>query len=140
MKFEFTSRKSVLLLGAAVLASTAIACGAKTETKPAAEAPKAAATEAAPAKATPAAQQLKPNADRVVSVDWLAGKTADANVVSIDLRTKEKYDAGHIPGAVWINTADFNQKKGDIGELASAQQIGAALGKVGIKPENTIVL
>jgi len=142
MKFEFTSRKSVLLVGAAVLASTAIACGAKTETKPAAEAPKAAATTAtaAPAKATPAAQQLKPNADRIVSVDWLAGKTGDANVVSIDLRAKDKYDAGHIPGAVWIATADFNQKKGDIGELASAQQIAAALAKVGIKPESTIVL
>ena len=140
MKFEFTSRKSVLLLGAAVLASTAIACGAQTATKPAAEAPKAAATEAAPPKATPGAQQLKPNPDRVVTVEWLAGKTSDANVVSIDLRAKDKYDAGHIPGAVWINTADFNQKKGDIGELASAQQIATALGKVGIKPENTVVL
>jgi len=144
MKFDFTPRKSVWLLGAAVLASTAIACGAQTETKPAAEAPKAAATTAAataaPAKATPAAQQLKPNLDRLVSIDWLTGKASDANVVVADLRTKAKYDAGHIPGAVWLSTAEFNQKKGDIGELASAEQIAAALGKAGIKPEHTIVL
>ncbi|MDA0301621.1 MAG: sulfurtransferase [Chloroflexi bacterium] len=138
MKFDFTPRKSVWLLGAAVLASAAIACGAQTETKPA-EAPKAAAT-AAPAKATPAAQQLKPNLDRLVSVDWLAGKASDANVVVADLRTKAKYDAGHIPGAVWLSTAEFNQKKGGIGELAAAAQIATALGKAGIKPEHTVVL
>ncbi|MGE3858184.1 MAG: sulfurtransferase [Dehalococcoidia bacterium] len=144
MKFELASRKGVMLTGAAVLASLAIACGAKEEAKPAAEAPKAAATAAAttaaPAKATPAAQQLKPNPDRLVSVDWLAGKTSDPNVVIVDLRAKAKYDAGHIPGAVLMATADFNQKKGDIGELASAEQIAGALSKAGIKPEQTIVL
>ena len=130
MKIELMSRKGVLLLGAALLASTAIACGSNNATPPAAP----------PAKATPAAQVLKPNADRVVNVEWLSGKIADANVVSIDLRTKDKYEAGHIPGAVWISTADFNVKTGDIGDLAPASQIAAALGKVGITPANTIVL
>ena len=126
MKIELMSRKGVLLLGTALLASTAIACGSN--------------NAAPPAKATPAAQVLKPNADRVVNVEWLSGKIADANVVSIDLRTKDKYEAGHIPGAVWISTADFNVKTGDIGDLAPASQIAAALGKVGITPANTIVL
>ena len=130
MKIELMSRKGVLLLGAALLASTAIACGSNNAAPPAAP----------PAKATPAAQVLKPNADRVVNVEWLSGKIADANVVSIDLRTKDKYEAGHIPGAVWISTADFNVKTGDIGDLAPASQIAAALGKVGITPANTIVL
>ena len=130
MKIELMSRKGVLLLGAALLASTAVACGSNNAVPPAAP----------PAKATPAAQVLKPNADRVVNVEWLSGKIADANVVSIDLRTKDKYEAGHIPGAVWISTADFNVKTGDIGDLAPASQIAAALGKVGITPANTIVL
>ena len=134
MKIELMLRRGVLLLGAALLASTAIACGSNNA------APPAAPPAAAPAKATPAAQALKPNADRVVNVEWLSGKIADANVVSIDLRAKDKYEAGHIPGAVWISTADFNVKKGDIGDLASASQIAAALGKVGITPANTIVL
>lgn len=121
------------------IAALAVGCSGGGETK---AAPSASPKASAAASATPKAAgvNLKPNLDRVVSVDWLAGKTSDASVVAIDLRTKEKYDAGHIPGAVWIATADFNQKTGDISELAAATQIASALGKAGIKPSDTIVL
>ncbi len=122
---------------AAGIAVAAVGCSAGGDSS-GEQAPKAAATTAAQPKA--ASTNLRPTADKVVSVDWLAGKTSDPSVVSIDLRTKEKYDAGHIPGAVWIATSEFNQKQGDITELAAADQIATALGKAGIKPTDTIVL
>lgn len=124
-------------IAAASIAALAVACssGAVSE-----EAKAPAGTAAATTASKAASSSLKPNADRIVSVDWLAGKTSDASVVAIDLRAKDKYEAGHIPGAVWIATADFSQKKGDITELAAADQIAAALGKVGIRPEDTVVL
>lgn len=137
MKFSLTPRKGVLL-GATLLAATAIACGS--QAKPAEQQPAAASTAAAStATAKAAASALKPNLDRIVNVEWLAGKASDANVVAVDLRAKAKYDAGHIPGAVWLATADLSTKKGDIGELAPAEQIAAALGKLGIKPTDTVV-
>lgn len=136
---SFWTPRAGVLAGAAFLAATAIACGA--EAKPAAgDAPKAASTAAATATvAKPAAAALKPNPDRAVSVDWLAGKLSDTAVVPVDLRTKEKYDAGHIPGAVLLASAAFNQKTGDVTDLAPAAQVAEALGKIGVKPTDTIV-
>ena len=139
MSIEITSRRSVLLLATAVLAGAAIACGAKDTARPAAEAPKVTNSAAAVPQVAPA----KPGyavADRVVSTEWLAGKTSDSSVVSFDLRKKEAYDAGHVPGAVWISTADFNVAKAGVTDLAPAAQIEAALSKAGVKPDTTIVL
>ena len=137
---SFWTPRAGVLAGAAFLAATAIACGA--EAKPAAgDAPKAASTATAAATAAPkaAAATLKPNLDRAVSVDWLAGKLSDPAVVPVDLRTKEKYDAGHIPGAVLLSSAAFNQKTGDVTDLAPAAQVAEALSKIGVKPTDTIV-
>ncbi|MCC6238371.1 MAG: sulfurtransferase [Dehalococcoidia bacterium] len=129
-------------IAAASVAALAVACssGAVTEEPKVSGTQAAASATAATTASKAASTTLKPNADRIVSIDWLAGKTSDASVVALDLRAKDKYEAGHIPGAVWIATADFNQKKGDITELAPADQIAAALGKAGIRPEDTIVL
>ena len=139
MKIKSMPARGLLLFGAAVLASTAIACGANNAAKPAAEAPKLTNSAAGVPQATPA----KPGyaaPDRGVSVEWLAGKTSDASVISIDLRKKEAYEAGHIPGAVWMSTGDFNVTKAGVTDLAPTAQIEAALSKAGVKPDSTIVL
>ncbi len=139
MAFLWTPRLDVLVV--TLIAATTIACG--TQAKPAGDAPKAAATAAATATATatakPAGAVLKPNPDRAVSVDWLAGKLNDPAVVPVDLRTKEKYDAGHIPGAVLLASAAFSQKTGDVSDLAPAAQVAEALSKIGVKPTDAIV-
>ncbi len=107
MKIRFPPGTGALLLGVVLLASTAIACGAPPASPPAVEAP--------PQSAAPT---LKADSDRLVSPEWLAGKTADANVVTIDLRAKPKYEAGHIPGAetvvqatvqLFVETADHSR-------------------------------
>ncbi|MFA7249077.1 MAG: sulfurtransferase [Dehalococcoidia bacterium] len=141
MSINFRAPRGVLLLGAAALAATAVACGASSPAKPA-EAPKAAATTAATATATATATPKTGYAvpERVATTEWLAGKTSDPNVISFDLRKKDAYDAGHIPGAVWISTADFNLAKAGVTDLAPAAQIASVLGKAGVKPETTIVL
>ena len=134
---SFWTPRAGVLAGAALIAATAIACGS--QAKPAAgDAPKAASTAAATATKA-AAVALKPNPDRAVSVDWLASKLNDATVVPVDLRTKDKYDAGHIPGAVLLASAALNQKTGDVTDLAPAAQVAEALGKIGVKPTDTVV-
>lgn len=140
MKTRIAAHRGLALIGAAALAGLAIACGSNTAAKPAAEAPKAAAT-AAPATPT-AAPAVKGGyaSERAVTAEWLAGKVSDPNVISFDLRKKEAYDAGHIPGAVWVNTADFNVAKAGVTDLAPAAQVEAALSKLGVKPDTTIVL
>ena len=36
---------------------------------------------------------------RIVSIEWLVAHQHDANVVVVDVRPRDYYDAGHIPGA-----------------------------------------
>ena len=48
-------------------------------------------------------------------------------------------EAKHIPGAIFIPTADFYNKKGVVTDLAPAEQIAASLGKAGVKQTDTIV-
>ena len=69
---------------------------------------------------------------------WLNGKLADASYAIVDLRKRESYDAGHIPGAVWYDSAklkDPDEKLYVIRDSLFAQY----LGDIGIDNSKTIV-
>src|SRR3972149_7176323 len=69
---------------------------------------------------------------------WLNGKLADASYAIVDLRKRESYDAGHIPGAVWYDSAklkDPDEKLYVIRDSLFAQ----SLGDIGIDNSKTVV-
>ncbi len=132
------SRRSFLsLMGSAAGLAFVAACGAGDTAKdsgssaPAAVSGAAPATSAgAPAAAATTAPTGYAKPELLLDTEAVVAKLTDAKTVIVDLRKKESYDAGHIPGAVWYDSAKlkdpdeklyvireklFSQLAGDIG-------------------------
>mgnify|MGYP001243447219 FL=1 len=82
------------------------------------------------------------NYSRLVSTEWLENELDNENVIIIDVRKKEQYDAGHIPGAYHMTPGEVFQQEinGVKGMLPPASHIEKNLSIVGATPESTIVL
>jgi thiosulfate/3-mercaptopyruvate sulfurtransferase len=77
--------------------------------------------------------------DLLAETDWLAGKLGDPSLVIVDIRKKEAYEAGHIPGAVWYDQAalkDPDEKLYVIRESLFAEKAGA----LGIDTSKEVVI
>tara|TARA_A100001037_G_scaffold91049_1_gene82513 strand:+ start:364 stop:1293 length:930 start_codon:yes stop_codon:yes gene_type:complete len=82
------------------------------------------------------------DSSRLVSTEWLENELDNENVIIIDVRKKEQYDAGHIPGAYHMTPGEVFQQEinGVKGMLPPASHIEKNLSIVGATPESTIVL
>lgn len=134
--------RTAFLTATAAAAVFGAACGSD-EAKPqaAATTPTAAPANAAvPTVVAAKAGYAFP--DKLVTTTWVTENATKANVLVLDLRKKEDYDAGHIPGASWINTADLSvtDKNGVKGQIAPAEKVASVFAAVGAKPDTTIVL
>ena len=81
------------------------------------------------------------DSSRLVSTDWLENELSSGDVIVIDVRKKEQYDAGHIPGAYHMTPGEVFQKEidGVKGMLPSAGHIESNLSLTGATPDSTIV-
>ncbi len=80
---------------------------------------------------------------RLVTTEWVQAHLEDPTVLLIDLRSREEYDAGHIPGAVHLpakETFQADDPRGVPGMLPGDAHIARALGAIGATPETTLVL
>jgi thiosulfate/3-mercaptopyruvate sulfurtransferase len=82
------------------------------------------------------------DSSRLVSTEWLSSHLNDKNLVVVDLRKKEDYDAGHIPGALHLTPGEvFQQTINEVkGMLPTLTHIEKHLGSIGLTPESVIVL
>lgn len=99
--------------------------------------------------------------DDLVSTAWLATHIDNQNVRVVDIRgyvrttdlgegrqgaeyagARDEYDAGHIPGAVYVDwTTDITDPGSPIkAQIASAERFGAAMGERGIGNETDVVV
>ena len=53
------------------------------------------------------------DSSRLVSTDWLENELSNEDVIVIDVRNKEQYDAGHIPGAYHMTPGEVFQQEID---------------------------
>ena len=80
--------------------------------------------------------------EKLVSAKWLNENLDKKDIKIIDVRKPEKYDAGHIPGAIRITPNDVFQwvdDNGIKGMLPSSAHIATTLASIGIEPDDTIV-
>lgn len=129
------------LLVVAVFSTLLVACGGDDGE----DAPAATATTAASGGTTPQVQASPTTDPNAYSRPELLTETAqlekmlgDSSLVIVDLRKKESYDAGHIPGAVWYDTAflkDPDEKLYVINENLFAEKVG----EVGIDTTKKVV-
>jgi thiosulfate/3-mercaptopyruvate sulfurtransferase len=83
----------------------------------------------------------------VVSADWLAEHAADAGVKIVDFRWtlaggvgRDQYDAGHIPGAVFVSMDDVTGTGPGRHPLPARDQFEAAMRRAGIDDESRVVV
>jgi len=78
-----------------------------------------------------------PRADLLIDAAELARPEASKRFMIFDTRGKEKYEAGHVPGSIWIDVPEWN-KSFAAGPDRSAWQ--ARLGRLGITEETPVVV
>src|ERR1051326_5120567 len=82
--------------------------------------------------------------DLVVTPAWLAQHLHDPDLVVLQVGTKETYDAGHIPGARFLDWMDFHNMDAKPGELTLEMPPAAALHdafqNVGVSDKSHLVI
>ncbi len=79
----------------------------------------------------------------LVSADWLAKHIDDKNLVLLHVGDKKEFDAGHIPGAQFVQRGDFSTPPGEgklILQLPPVEQLKAAFEKLGVSDNSRIVI
>ena len=79
---------------------------------------------------------------RLVSTEWLESEIDNEEIIIIDVRKKEDYDKGHIPGAFHMTPGEVFQQEinGVKGMLPQSSHIEKNLSLIGAKNNSTIVL
>src|SRR5215469_6737958 len=77
------------------------------------------------------AQQQTERADMLISTAWLQEHLADSDLVVLQVgRSREPYDAGHIPGARFVAFDEFvEQRKNSLNALPSVATLQAVFEK-----------
>jgi thiosulfate/3-mercaptopyruvate sulfurtransferase len=79
--------------------------------------------------------------DPIVSADWLQKNLKTPNLVIVDLRKVEDYQAGHIPGSVNVFYGSWAIKAGTLlNELPPLDDLSDVIGGAGIGSDSTVVL
>ncbi len=129
-------RFALIAVGLLALAGLATACGG--DSKPATSTSQATAASGQASGQPATDPNAYANPQLLAETSWLNGKLTDKTVVVVDLRKKEYYDAGHIPGAVWYDAnllKDPDQKLYVIRDTLFAQYAG----DIGIDNTKTVV-
>jgi thiosulfate/3-mercaptopyruvate sulfurtransferase len=119
-------RKLFLVTALALLAAVVLGC--------------AGAAPPAAAPATTAAGYAKP--DVLVDTAWVRDHLDDASVRLVDVSSADSYQEGHLPGAVFLDRqSDLTTESGGVrGQIASAEKVSAALSRLGVERDDTVVL
>jgi thiosulfate/3-mercaptopyruvate sulfurtransferase len=83
---------------------------------------------------------MDPNAEMLVGTEWLAERLEDPGIVVVDMRWREdgsgrdRYEAGHVPGAVFIDwSTDLVDPNADVAfMLAPPDVFAAAMERAGV--------
>jgi len=118
-----SSANRIVLTGLLLLAFLLAACG-----------------PAKPQDTAPTAIPLDyPNADLLVTAGWLADHLADPDLRIVDLRTAQRYDQGHVPGAVSVPVDEIAPMVDNIPFEFDQEAVQAVLDDIGLTPDMTVV-
>jgi thiosulfate/3-mercaptopyruvate sulfurtransferase len=88
---------------------------------------------------TPVSQRGYAHPELLVETDWLAANLQNPALRIIDTRAKERYDAGHIPGAASIVAAG-NVPRADNGDMGTPEEFASLAGALGVDATSEVVL
>jgi thiosulfate/3-mercaptopyruvate sulfurtransferase len=76
----------------------------------------------------------------LVETAWLAANLHDARLRILDVRPADKYQQGHIPGAINVIVGQLDQKVGEVQDVASAEKITEIFGNLGVGNEHQVII
>ncbi len=87
-------------------------------------------------------QRQTDRADMLVSTNWLQEHLADPNLVVLQVgRSREQYDAGHVPGARFVAFDEsVEQHKESLNALPPVATLQAVFEKLGVGDDSKLVL
>src|SRR5882724_6067139 len=88
------------------------------------------------AASSPRAGEAQPTpgapVDRLVSTKWLDDNIIRPEIVLVDVRPRETFEQGHIPGASWLDEARLVQRDGAAAVILPADEFKRLVESVGI--------
>jgi len=79
--------------------------------------------------------------DVLVDTEWVEASSDDPNVKLVEVGTEDAFGEGHVPGAVLLNSGSLVNPDDPIGgQIATAEQVAAALSGVGVERDDIVVL
>ena len=76
----------------------------------------------------------------LMETDSLAKNLNDPKLRIVDLRAADKYQAGHIPGSVNLNSNQLDQMYGTVQNVAPPEKVAEVVGNLGISNDTKVVL
>jgi len=76
----------------------------------------------------------------LVETAWLATNLNDPKLRILDVRAADKYQQGHIPGAINLNSGQLDQKYGEVQDVAPAEKVAEVLGNLGVGSDSKVVI
>lgn len=97
---------------------------------------------AAPAIVRSGGRTKKSNLPLLVETGWLAANSSSSKLRLLDYgRTAEDYQAGHVPGAVFVDRKTvWDEVRGIPGMLPAVETVVETLTEAGISSDNTVVI
>jgi thiosulfate/3-mercaptopyruvate sulfurtransferase len=84
---------------------------------------------------------LRTRTELLVSTDWLSSRLQDPSVVVLHVGTQANYDAGHLPGARFVNLGPLQPTQHDIPlMLASVAVLREAFEAAGVSASSHVIL
>ncbi len=85
-------------------------------------------------------QAEEETAARLISFDTLEERLEQPNLLLLDVRPRAEYEAGHIPGAVWVDAAAIEKKAGVPGALNEPKPWQEWIDSLGIGSDSEIYI
>lgn len=132
---QLKARRTVTALGL-ILAAVALllaACGGDdSEATPTATVP--------PGQPTAAAEpEGYAHPELLAETEWLAAQLTRTDLRVVDVRERQAYDAGHIPGAVWFDRTLLKDPDDKL-HVVRAELFAAKMGELGVGPATEVVI
>jgi thiosulfate/3-mercaptopyruvate sulfurtransferase len=91
-----------------------------------------------PAQTAATASYARP--ELLVETAWLAANLHDSKLRILDVRPADKYQQGHIPGAINVIAGQLDQKVGEVQDIAPAEKIAEIFGSLGVGNEHKVII
>ncbi|MEW4571213.1 sulfurtransferase [Tautonia sp. JC769] len=77
---------------------------------------------------------------RLLGFDQVEARLDDPDLVLLDVRSREDYDAGHLPGAIWVDAGEVQRLAGEPGGLQDPGRWSVWITRLGLDSDSAVYI